>query len=448
MDEIELDLSKIIEVAPEKHLRSETERKELYEKLYLSEIFELEKPEFGSNNLILAPVGSGKSHLIENKLIPKSYSNEILYLTSNTALKDSICPNESAIRESLAKSGKSIKFYTSGNTKRYGSRKYNVHVMTYHEFAGRLEIASQRKEFLSKISLIFCDEIHSLPTYESYGGDANLILARSWLFDSHPDKQIFYFTATRQNLDLLEKRKPGTLDYVKTFNYLDHPKIRQYMVNSTFKINHIEQIRPHLAAKIKSYKYFGYKAFAFTPKIEEQKKIAKIAEEEGFTPIILWSKNSELEMNLEQLKVRTHILRTGNIPEPYNLLIINGAMQEGWNLLDTKMRLVILDTTNITEHIQALGRIRSDVDVLVCKTKDKLINEVLELPSEYLGVPLTAKDKTALYIRMNIIGENGLVLKWPSLKKLLENNGYILEEKKELVGDKRVRATFITALNK
>lgn len=444
LDEIEKDLSKVIDVIPETHLKSELERKELYEKLYLSEIVEIENPKFESNNLILSPVGSGKSHLIENKLIPKSCSGEILYLTSNTALKDSICPKENEIREELAKSGKSVKFYTSGNTKRYGSREYNVHVMTYHEFASRLEVASQRREFLDKISLIFCDEIHSLPTYESYGGNANLVLARAWLFDKQPGKQIFYFTATKQNLDILEKNKPGTLDYVKTFDYLNHPKIRKYMVNSTFKIYHVEQIRPYLAAKIESYKYYGYKVFAFTPKIKEQKKIEEIAISEGFTPITLWSTNSELEMSLEQLRVRTHILRSGNIPEPYNMLIVNGAMQEGWNLLDDKMRLAILDTTNVTEHIQALGRIRSDVDILLCKTKEELLNQSLEIPIECLNIPLTFEEKTALYIRMNIIGENGLVLKWPSLRSKLEKNGYIFEDKTLVIDGKRQRTTTIT----
>ena len=45
-------------------------------------------------------------------------------------------------------------------------------------------------------------------------------------------------------------------------------------------------------------------------------------------------------------------------------------MQEGWNLDDDMMRLAILDTTDITEQIQALGRIRRDVDLLICKTND------------------------------------------------------------------------------
>ena len=50
---------------------SNKERDELYHKKYLGEIIEEEKPKFGSNNLILAPVGSGKSYVIEKCLYLK-----------------------------------------------------------------------------------------------------------------------------------------------------------------------------------------------------------------------------------------------------------------------------------------------------------------------------------------------------------------------------------------
>ena len=43
----------------------EQRRRDLNKKLYLEEVIKKEKPTFESNNMILAPVGSGKSHLIE-----------------------------------------------------------------------------------------------------------------------------------------------------------------------------------------------------------------------------------------------------------------------------------------------------------------------------------------------------------------------------------------------
>ncbi|HHT97316.1 MAG TPA: DEAD/DEAH box helicase family protein [Clostridiales bacterium] len=440
------DLNEKIELDEELIQEYEVERASLYNKLYLSEVVDIEKPEFGSNNLILAPVGSGKSHLIEKRLIPDNCSHDIIYLTSNTALKDSVCPpNDNGLRKSLAEKGKSIKFYTSHNKKRYGNKPYNVHVMTYHEFGNHLDIPAKKRSLLENVKIIFCDEIHSLPTYESYEGNKTLLLARSWLFDKHEDKKIYYFTATKKNIDNLELSKPGTLEYVKIFDYLNHPKIRKYIVKSTYFINHIEQLRPHLKAKLSSFNYYGYKGLAFTPRIEEQRKISEIATFEGYTPIILWSINNEEKMSEEQLRVRTFLLRTGRIPEPYNLLIINGAMQEGWNLLDSKMRLAIMDTTDVTEQIQALGRIRRDIDLLICKTNDEIKNEQkVYLPEEYIDIPLNNERKIDLYMRLNLTDKNGRIVKWPTIKKLLIKQGYNVIEKTATIDGERYRVSVIT----
>ena len=61
--------------------RSIEEREELYNKKYLGEIIEEEKPNFKQNNLILSPVGSGKSYLIENmlKLVISAQMNYMLW---------------------------------------------------------------------------------------------------------------------------------------------------------------------------------------------------------------------------------------------------------------------------------------------------------------------------------------------------------------------------------
>lgn len=444
--EIVRDMDKKIKINEKLIEEYEIERALMNNKLYLSEIINIDKPVFGSNNLILAPVGSGKSHLIEKILIPENCSDDILYLTSSTALKDSVCPpNDNKLRENLAKMGKSVKFYTSGNGKRYGDKPYNVHVMTYHEFGKHLDIPAQRRILLKDVKLIFCDEIHSLPTYESYEGNKTLLLARAWLFDRQEDKQIYYFTATKENIDKLELQKPGTLEYVKIFNYLDRPDIRRYVVNSTVFINHLEQIRPYLKSKLEGFNYYGYKGLAFTPRKEEQRKIADIAISEGYNPIILWSTNNEEKMSEEQLRVRTFLLSTGMIPEPYNLLIINGSMQEGWNLNDSLMRLAILDTTDITEQVQSLGRIRRNIDLLICKTRDSIENNnLINLPKEYINNPLTTDMKTDLYIRLNLKDKNGRTCKWPTINKLLIEQGYDVVDKTATIDGQRYRVSVIS----
>ena len=214
--------SMLKQISVEKRRERQAVRKTLEERKYLSQIIEEEKPEFGSNNLILAPVGSGNSHLIEKTLIPKGYKGKVLYLTSNTALKDSIAPDDNEVRKKLARKGESLRFFTSSNKSQFGDVNYSVHVMTYSEFGGR--IISPNETFTSDIELIFCDEIHSLPQYLEYDNNYKLGIALRWLLTEHKNKKIFYFTATSASIQRLEKRIPGHLNKVKIFNYLDTPK--------------------------------------------------------------------------------------------------------------------------------------------------------------------------------------------------------------------------------
>lgn len=427
--------------------RTKEMRKELNKKLYLGEIMKLDTPNFGSNNLIVAPVGSGKSHLIEKTLIPEGFNGKALYLTSNTALKDSVCPSSDELREYLIMKGKSSGFFTSKNKNKIGNADYGVHVMTYIELGQRLE--SPNQTFTEDLEIIFCDEIHSLPTYRSYNKDADLDRAMRWLFTKHLNKQIFYFTATQERLLKLEKKVPGYLSAVKTFDYSEHPRIRKYVANSTYLIKHIEQLRPHLKSKVESFNYYGYKGLAFTKHITEQDKIHKIAEAEGFKPICLWSINNEDKiMSAEQLRVRDLVLSSGYIPEPYNLLIINGAMQEGWSLEDDMITLAILDTLDLTEQIQSLGRVRKDIDLVIKKTeKDALVTSNLEIPMKYIDKPLTSEDKESLYMELNIVNEYGKISKWPTIKKFAEKSGYVIVDKNLVIDKKLVRVSIINIVS-
>lgn len=422
--------------------KSEQMRKRLYGKKYLSELIREDKPEFGSNNLILAPVGSGKSFLIEKVLIPKDFKGNVLYLTSNTALKDSIAPNSNKVRKRLAESGESIRFFTSQNRNKYGKGNYGVHVMTYAEFGER--VMPPHQTFTDNIDLVFCDEIHSLPRYFTYDQNYRLGMALNWLLRSHDGKTIYYFTATRESLDELASKSSQYFNVVKTFNYLDHKDVRQYIASATYYINHLDQIRPHLRAKKKAFEYYGYKALAFTKKIVEQVKLENIAKEEGYHPIVLWSINNEDKMNDEQLAARQHILDTGHIPEPYNMLIINGAMQEGWNLYDDKVNLAILDTLDSTEQIQALGRVRRDIDLVIKKTNKKIDEQYIEVPEDYLDKDLTTGEKRVLCEDLYLIDEQGRLKKWPTIRKYIEYSGYEVKDKLSIIDGKRTRVSVIS----
>ena len=57
--------------------------------------------------------------------------------------------------------------------------------------------------------------------------------------------------------------------------------------------------------------------------------------------------------------------------EPYNVLIINRATESGVNIRDLKIQFMICNTKNEVQQVQARGRIRHDIDLLVLKTNNQ-----------------------------------------------------------------------------
>lgn len=406
-------------------------------KLYLSQIIDLEKPEFGTNNLILSPVGSGKTTFIEELICNKDIKKSLM-LVSNTYLKDS-----------LTKETKISGVFTTRSRLKYKLDEDKVHLMTYSEFGRKIY---SNNDFIkeSDFEYIFCDEIHSLPEYQQYKNTPALSHAIKYLFNPQENIRIFYFTATDENLKLMYKKQSGIDKYVKTFNYLKHKDIKRYIALSEYKINHIEQIRPHLKARQESFEYFGHKGLAFARTIEEMKKIETILIEEGYNPLLLWSSNNvEQPLDKQQLEDRDNLLYTNEIPEPYNFIVINSALREGWDLRDSKIKLAIINTTNTTDKTQAIGRIRKDIDVLVYKSNDNEeafidANDLAKKMLKYVNRNLTTEDKAELCSDLNVTNKRGKVAKWTTIRRLLEANDYEITNKSVRQNKKTFQATIIT----
>lgn len=410
-------------------------------KLYLSEIIEMENPEFGSNNLILAPVGSGKSTLIEKVLI-ENKPGKVLMLVSNRYLRDDIAPDNNEIKRERARDGYSKMMFTTKNRSKYGKMDYEVHVMTYSEYGHRIR---DNDNFLEGIDKIFCDEIHSLPEYKNISQSEYLSIALRSIFQIHEGKQIFYFTATDENLITLRDERPALMSNVKTFDYREHKDIVRYMELSKYEINHVEQIRPHLKARVESFSYFRLKGLAFSKTISGQKRIEQILKDEGFNPLVLWSDaNRDHPLTDEQLSARKTLIETNEIPDPYNFLVINSAMREGWSLKDDKVKLAIMNTTNDTDLIQARGRLRGDLDILIYRTADTELKDfTLEIPDRYIDNPLTTKTKKRLCEELNITDSQGRLSRWNAIKKLLFQNGYDVIDTTKMINGKQARVSII-----
>lgn len=402
-------------------------------KLYLSELIERDKVSFGSNNLILSPVGSGKTEFIKTQI---KENDNILLLVSTTSLKDKMVPLDEKLRKVNAD-----RMYSTKNKKLYGKGSHKILVMTYYEFGERVKFSPR---FFYNFNKIFCDEIHSLPLYQSYNDSSALLLAIHYLF-LKSNQQKFYFTATDEYVRELKSKSTDLFQDIQEFNYLDHPDIKRYTPLSSYEIDGIEQVRSHLQARKESFHYFGYKIFAFCKTIESELRLKKICEEEGFTAQAYWSKNNEeKEMNEQQIVEVEKMISEEKLPDKYDVVIINSSLQEGWNLKDSRVKLAIINTTNETEYVQSLGRIRNDLDILIYKSKEKKSDKLyINFPPELIEVPLDRNMQEQLRKQFNILTDRGTLIGWPKIKEILENQGFIIVNKQMTIDKKRKKVDIV-----
>lgn len=402
-------------------------------KLFLNEIINKENPQFSNNNLILSPVGSGKTTFARSLI---KENDHVLFLVSTTSLKNSLVSKNEEKRKEQAN-----RMYTTKIKNIYGKENYKILVATYHEFGKQMEFVD---DFAKQFDLIICDEIHSLPIYKNYDNSPTLLVAMRYLFKRHENQPKYYFTATNEYINLLTKQSSELMRNVLTFDYLNHSDIMKYVPLSSYSINSLEQSRLHLRARKESFKYFGHKIFAYCKTIESQKRLQEICEDEGFSAQIYWSiHNEEKKMTDKQIEEIENIIDTGILPDEYDVIIINSAMQEGWNLIDTRVKLSIMNTTNETEYVQALGRIRRDLDILVCRINEDDKIKHLSIPKEYLDRQLTAKEKRELCEKLDARNKAGALYKWETINKMLKTQGFLISDENSMINGKKTRTSTI-----
>ena len=394
---------------------------------YLGEIIKEEGIELGSNTLIVAPVGSGKTYYILNDLVPQA--KRVLYLCDNGNLKSQVekDSDKAGIKDMICK----------------------FDVLSYKAFGMKVKNDTLNK-FIKQYDMIICDEVHNLLDYQSFKKDGDLLVARIKLFDRYEYTKIVFFTATPYYLDQLAKDNKDLGVYFITYDFTKHPNINRYIEKRKAFINHISQIQFQLDQYEQSFKYRNLKCLIYTSNISDMKFLEDMCISRNLKPICIWSTNADIPMTEEQLKVREYLLETGELLEGYNCLIINRATETGVNIIDKDMNLVIVNTTNITQQVQARGRVRHDVDLLVVKThENEKVKLALEIDEKLLNVDLLKTD-----IEDKIIHAYGLKDEWNrfySVKRLataLEPKGYKMESFRKTVKGKKRTFYKITKLEK
>ena len=67
-----------------------------------------------------------------------------------------------------------------------------------------------------------------------------------------------------------------------------------------------------------------------------------------------------------------------------------------------------------------------------------------EIMSSYLSIPLTIDDKKELSDKLKLTNNHGRLLKWKGVKRFLIKNGYNIKDTKKTINSKRINVSIIT----
>lgn len=386
-------------------------------------------------NLIVAPAGSGKTYYIFNTLL--DVTKKSVYLCDTSNLQDSILKDKEIFDKVKGT-------YLDFSKATFELDKYNCIVMTYAKW-----FYEMNKPEYAEIETIVCDEIHNLYKYKDKfdkkeNKEKGIKECKNYenvIVNLHHNAkkgiQVIGFTAThdriRRDIDFLYETLEGNKynDYWNIVDLSKEKNIRRLRENFVSAFNDISQIN-YWFARTNLFKY-GKKALIYTDRITTAKEIECYINETftNLNAISLWSMNNENhQMNKEQKNVRNSVLTTGLIPEPYNILIINGSYETGINILDKDIEIVIINNSSIDTIIQARSRVRKDIELLMYRVSrtEKSDLPIITVPEEYLNRKLTGIDKKELIKLLDLRDSRKRLLGWSNFKKILLFNQYEVKD--------------------
>lgn len=442
-------------------------------KVFASDAINIEDISFEYLNIINVPCGGGKTTWALKEL-PKyaTKKNKILYLIDRKTSRSQIIKNNPEEIKVYEPSDKEV---LEGNIIDFSETKEKVILMTYHRFG---IISKKYSDFIKNFEYVVCDEFDQIykfmdmengktlrecptispqdlayvikvakPCYEAYkiihstistnwinaqccrGESCKTMISDDWFYEV--PTTIIALTATPEKL-LADNKFDNYIKEVELF-----AKISGYSHTNEIKYSDLITLIRTLDV---NKKYLCY-----VERITDILKTQAAAKETGFNPAAIWSTtNKEHPMSEEQLEIRRSIIEDELIPDGINFFFINNANMTGINIRNEDFNNVIVNSTDETVRTQAPGRIRHDKDTIFYL--DKAAETTFELPSKYIGVPLTKELKTELCetLRIKMKCNNKRVAGWTTVKRELIEKGFKIEDKRKMINGKSASVSIIT----
>lgn len=397
---------------------------------HISDVISFDEFTPGKINLIFSPCGSGKTTFMETKLkeYAKDRPQEILYLSPTCALRDMVNAHNPTSSAAKLPNGRMLK----------GPKQNGITAITYAKFGHLIEKeketgAYSRDEWWGKNAVICLDEIQQAVNqlyYDEKRDNITKTALEELIKRSEDDSNlVIAFSATPKSavnfiVDYFHWEKTG-INIVKSVLNL-----RGYKDDRTIEYSNLDQLIQELDP--------AKRGMIYIDRISQIKKIVPQLETRGISSVGIWSVRSSQRMSDKQWETVNSLVNNDAIPNDVQVLVLNAAYQTGLNIDPKKSHLdyVIIHNANKDAQTQARGRYRGDIDTVYLKTNDDMHEEINSddvLP--FLDRELTKADKDRLCETIGFVDSRGRLYKWPTIKKLLIQQGYSITEKKS--GSKR-----------
>lgn len=386
---------------------------------YLSNIVDVGGLEEEKLNLIHAPCGCGKTTFAKTVLknvqdyyndyyYQSMYKRDMLYLIDTAMGKEQLLHSKGA---------EEMENFWTGEP--YWKLP-GITVMTYSGYQTLCEKAPQYNDWKEN-SVIVCDELQNEILWSKWEKESDL--------HTKALGRIAYNVVMTNNLVVALSATPKWIKQEFDFCLYEVPLSgipRTYENESVIKYNNLQLLLDKL--------HKGLCGILYVSQIDEMKKYEAYFLERGFNCAAIWSNNrKDKPMSEKQKKVREYIIQHRELPSDVDVLIINSACATSITIGEgekTKKPIdfMIVHSADVDLQTQVRGRYRHDLKRLYLHEIEQ--EDEIVVPAKWLFQKLTKKDRDKLCADLGFKDGKGRLLKWPSIKKKLLYNGYIISEER------------------